>query len=76
MKNNSLNVSHKTLTAPALTILDGMELRLVRIATSGQLPNNKTRKIKYVNYVNTRIWICKNNFSFFRWENNKKWDRL
>lgn len=46
---------HETLLAPPLMMLGGMELRLVKIATTGQLPNIKARQTEYVNSVNTLI---------------------
>lgn len=63
---------HETLSAPPLMILGGMELRLVRIATIGQLPNIKARQTKYVNSINILIWICKNEFSFLSGKKKKR----
>lgn len=54
-ENNSLNIAQETFSAPPLKIWGGMELKLEKIATSGQLPNFKVRQTKYVNSVNTLI---------------------
>lgn len=63
---------HEALSALSLMILGRMELRLVRIATTGQLPNIKARQTKYVNSVYMLIWIYENNFSFLSGEKKKK----
>lgn len=63
---------HATLSAPPLMILGGMELRLVRIATTVQLPNIEARQTKYANSVNTLIWVYKNEFSFLGGKKKKK----